>query len=289
MSVGFKTESDKGYTLLHFQRERSGYQSVRKMSATPPLVAGRSLVYAFSISRDFQSAFRTHYAASPVIVSIAWTSASTPPTSLETTVRTPQAHFSSPDQAICRSCLGQGQDRTAVRILHGCQLHIQQALPTHQPFLKRPEAMPLPRSPACPLSRTPLEANRPTRDPLSFRAARKVHRRVAESAAQSGSGRSARLTSVRMLMASSRSRPDGDLPFCPVVHSGAAICRLWCVSLPHPQLDTNLMPKRGFRLHRFQRQAFLIATAQHGPATFLAKHLSVGSHPAQNTDRVHGW
>ena len=52
--------------------------------------------------------------------------------------------------------------------------------------------MPLPCSPACSLSRTPLEANRPTRDRQSFRAARKVRRRVAESAAQSGSGRSAR-------------------------------------------------------------------------------------------------
>jgi hypothetical protein len=72
---------------------------------------------------------------------------------------------------------------------------------------------PLPRSPACPLSRTRLEANRPSLDRLSFRAARKVRRRVAESAAQSVSGLSARSTSVRVLMAFSRSRPDGDLPF----------------------------------------------------------------------------
>jgi len=50
--------------------------------------------------------------------------------------------------------------------------------------------MPLPRSSACPLSRTRLEANRPNRDRQSFHAARKVRRRVAESAAQSGSGRS---------------------------------------------------------------------------------------------------
>ena len=46
--------------------------------------------------------------------------------------------------------------------------------------------MPLPRSPACPLSRTQPEANRPNRDRLSFHAARKVRRRVAESVAQSG-------------------------------------------------------------------------------------------------------
>jgi len=61
--------------------------------------------------------------------------------------------------------------------------------------------MPLPRSPACPLSRIRPEANRPSRDRLFFRAARKVRRRVAESAAQSGSGRAARPTSVRVLMA----------------------------------------------------------------------------------------
>jgi len=42
----------------------------------------------------------------------------------------------------------------------------------------------MPLSPACPLSRTRPEANRPTRDRLSFRAARKVRRHVAESAAQ---------------------------------------------------------------------------------------------------------
>jgi hypothetical protein len=122
--------------------------------------------------------------------------------------------------------------------------------------IELPEAMPLPRSPACPLSRTPLEANRPTRDRLPFRAARKVRRRVAEAAAQSGSGRSARPTSVRVLMAFSRSRLDGDLPFFPVVQSAAVICRLWCVSLPYPQLDTNLIPKRGSTLHHYQRRAF---------------------------------
>ena len=96
--------------------------------------------------------------------------------------------------------------------------------------------MPLPRSPACPLSRTRLEANRPSRDRQSFHAARKVRRRVAESAAaaQSGSRRSARPTSVRVLMAFSRSRLDGDLPFFPVVQSAAVICRLWCASLPYP-------------------------------------------------------
>ncbi len=57
-------------------------------------------------------------------------------------------------------------------------------------------------------------------------------------------------------MAFSRSRLDGDLLFFPVVQSAAAICRLWCVSLPYPQLDTNLMPKRGSTLHHYQRQAF---------------------------------
>ena len=79
-----------------------------------------------------------------------------------------------------------------------------------------PEAMPLLHSPACPLSRTRPEANRPIRDRQSFRAARKVRRRVAESAAQSGSGRSARPISVRVLIALSRSRLVGDLPFFPV-------------------------------------------------------------------------
>jgi hypothetical protein len=87
--------------------------------------------------------------------------------------------------------------------------------------------MPLPRSPACPLSRIRPEANRPSRDRLFFRAARKVRRRVAESAAQSGSGRSARPTSVRVSMALvsggeyltislARNRPfvsDGGHPF----------------------------------------------------------------------------
>jgi hypothetical protein len=97
----------------------------------------------------------------------------------------------------------------------------------------------LPLSPACPLSHTRLEANRPTRDRLSFRAARKVRRHVAESAAQSGSGRAARPTSVRVLMALSRSRLDGDLPFFPVVQSVAVTCRLWYVSLP----STYFMPR----------------------------------------------
>src|ERR1035438_8943858 len=48
-----------------------------------------------------------------------------------------------------------------------------------------------------------------------------------------GSGRSARPTSVRVLMAFSRSRLDGDLLFLPVVQSAVLICRLWCVSLPY--------------------------------------------------------
>jgi hypothetical protein len=64
-------------------------------------------------------------------------------------------------------------------------------------------------------------------------------------AGQSGSGRSARTTSGRALMALSRSGLDGDLPFFPVVQFAAVICRLSCVSLPYSQLDTNLMPKRG--------------------------------------------
>jgi len=111
-------------------------------------------------------------------------------------------------------------------------------------FQRRPEAMPLSPSPACPLSRTRPEANRRNRARRSFHAARKARRRVAESATQSGSGRSARPISVQVLMAFSRSGLVGDLPFFPVVQSGALICRLWCVSLPYPQLDTNLMPKR---------------------------------------------
>ena len=57
--------------------------------------------------------------------------------------------------------------------------------------------MPLLLSLARPLSRARTEANRPNRNRQSFRAARKVRRRVAESAAQSGSGRSARPTSGR--------------------------------------------------------------------------------------------
>jgi hypothetical protein len=69
--------------------------------------------------------------------------------------------------------------------------------------------------------------------------------KFAESAAQSGSGRSARPTSVRVLMAFSRSRLVGDPPFFPVVQSAALICRLWCVSLPYLKLDTNPTPKRG--------------------------------------------
>ena len=73
--------------------------------------------------------------------------------------------------------------------------------------------MPLPRSPACPLSHTRLEANRPNRDRRAFRAARKVRRRVAGSAAQSGSGGLARPTSGRVSMALSRSRLVGVLPF----------------------------------------------------------------------------
>jgi hypothetical protein len=123
-------------------------------------------------------------------------------------------------------------------------------------FLGLPEAMPFLLSPACPLSRARPEANRPNRNRQSFRAARKVRRRVAESAAPLGSGRSARPPSVRVLMAFSRSRRDGDLPFFPVVQSGVLICQFWCVSVPYPQLDTNLMPKRGSTLHQCQSRAF---------------------------------
>src|ERR1039458_261507 len=102
--------------------------------------------------------------------------------------------------------------------------------------------MPLPRSRAWPLSRTRLEANPPNRAHPSFRAARKVRRRVAESAAQSGSGRSARRTLVRVSVAFSRSRLDGDLLFSPVVQSAVPICRLWYVWLPYlfPRLLTIL-------------------------------------------------
>jgi hypothetical protein len=116
--------------------------------------------------------------------------------------------------------------------------------------------MPLLLSPARPLSRARTEANRPNRNRQSFRAARKVRRRVAESAAPSGSGRSARPISVRVLMAFSRSGLDGDLSSFPVVQSAALICQLWCVSVPYPQLDTNRMPKRGSTLHQCQRRAF---------------------------------
>src|ERR1019366_3417320 len=100
----------------------------------------------------------------------------------------------------------------------------------------------MPLSPACPLSRTRPEANRPNRDPRSFRAARKVRRHVAESAAQSGSGWSARRTLVRVSVAFSRSRLDGDLLFSPVVQSAVPICRLWYVWLPYlfPRLLTIL-------------------------------------------------
>ena len=105
--------------------------------------------------------------------------------------------------------------------------------------------MPLSGLPASPLSRARLEANRPSRDRLSFHAARKVRRRVAESAAPSGSGGSSRRTLVRESVAFSRSRLDDELPFSPVVHSAVPICRLWCVSLPCLHLDTNVMPKRG--------------------------------------------
>jgi hypothetical protein len=61
--------------------------------------------------------------------------------------------------------------------------------------------MPLLRSPGCPLSHARLGANLPNRGRQSFRAARKVRRRVAESGAQSGSGSWARPTSVRVLRA----------------------------------------------------------------------------------------
>jgi hypothetical protein len=105
--------------------------------------------------------------------------------------------------------------------------------------------MPLPRSPTRPLSRARLDANRPSRDRLLFRAGRKVRRHVAESAARLGLGPLARPTSVQVLMAFSRSGLDGDLPFSLVVQSAVLPCPLWYVSLPCPQLDTNFKPKRG--------------------------------------------
>ena len=117
----------------------------------------------------------------------------------------------------------------------------------------------MPRSPACPLPRVRLEANRPTRDRQSFHAARKVRRRVAKSDAQSGTRRSARPTSVRVLAAFSRSPLDGDLSFFPAVQSAAVICRLWCVSLPYPHPSpteinkgplTPSSPRRPCRHHR---------------------------------------
>src|SRR5450631_807538 len=114
------------------------------------------------------------------------------------------------------------------------------------------------RSPACPLSRARPEANRPKRDRLSFRAARKVRRRVAESAAQSGSGRSSRPTSVRVLMALSRSRLDGDLPFFPVVQSAAVICRLWCVSLPYPHPSPTEISARSLRVALVVRVVIIV-------------------------------
>src|SRR5579859_2622048 len=122
--------------------------------------------------------------------------------------------------------------------------------------------MPLPRSPACPLSRARPEANRPSRARQPFHAARKARRRVAESVAQSGSGRSARPTSVRVLMAFSRSPLDGDLSFFLVVQSAAAICRLWCVSLPYPhplpmKINNGLLtPSSRRRFRRHHRHPF---------------------------------
>src|ERR1700690_4195703 len=61
--------------------------------------------------------------------------------------------------------------------------------------------MPPPHPPACFLSRARLGANLPNRDRQFSRAACKVRRRVAESAARLGSERSAHLPSVRVLMA----------------------------------------------------------------------------------------
>src|ERR1035437_2108239 len=134
--------------------------------------------------------------------------------------------------------------------------------------------MPLPRSRARPLSRTRPEANRPNRDRLSFRAARKVRRRVSESAAQSGLGRSARPTSVRVLMAFSRSLLDGDLSFFPVVRSAAVICRLWCVSWPYPhplpmEINNGLLTPSSRRLHH-----------RHPPCRRLRPPLRLLPHPA---------
>src|ERR1035437_5311137 len=116
----------------------------------------------------------------------------------------------------------------------------------------------MPLSPACPLSRTRPEANRPARDRLSFRAARKVRRRVAESAAQSGSGRLARPISVRVLMAFSRSRLDGDLSFFRVVQSAAVTCRLWYVSLPYPHPSPTEISARSLRVALVVRVVIIV-------------------------------
>src|ERR1019366_8210237 len=96
------------------------------------------------------------------------------------------------------------------------------------------EATPLPRSRACPLSRTRLEANRPNRDRLSFRAVRKVRSTLLDLLLnRDQDGRLVRLRR-KCPTASSRSPPDGDLSFFPVVQSAAVTCRLWCVFLTSP-------------------------------------------------------
>jgi|ERR1700687_1451957 len=113
--------------------------------------------------------------------------------------------------------------------------------------------MPLPRSSACPLSRTRLKpiVQIVTVSPSTL-LVKFVGALLNLLLKRDQDGRP---TSVRVLLAFSRSCLDGDLPFFPVVQSAVLICRLWCVSLPYSQLDTNPMPKRGSTLHHYQRQA----------------------------------
>jgi hypothetical protein len=100
--------------------------NVRKMSATPPLVAGRSLVYAFSISRDFQSGFRSNHAAPLVIFSIASTRAWTPPMSFETTARTPAA---------CAKVQSSSDANMVNRISPHCGMEAEMSRAASKPFI----------------------------------------------------------------------------------------------------------------------------------------------------------
>jgi hypothetical protein len=51
---------------------------------------------------------------------------------------------------------------------------------------------------------------------------------------------------------------DDSLPFSLVVQSAVLIYRLWCVSVPDAQLDTNLMPKRGSTGYRYTDYGLLV-------------------------------